>query len=64
MEDAMDQEQGRRGRQLREPQETASQLENEGNHEASEWERRLESIEERQKRIEEMLMEISNNLRR
>ncbi|RPD64222.1 hypothetical protein L226DRAFT_460344 [Lentinus tigrinus ALCF2SS1-7] len=52
------------GRQPREPAETASQLENEENHGASEWERRLDSIEERQKRIEDMLVEISKNLRR
>ncbi|KAI0708832.1 hypothetical protein C8T65DRAFT_718427 [Cerioporus squamosus] len=58
MEDAIEQQQRAMGGQ------TASQLETEGSHETSEWERRLESIEERQKRIEEMLVEISKNLRR
>ncbi|KAI0731341.1 hypothetical protein C8Q76DRAFT_612655 [Earliella scabrosa] len=46
------------------PRETASQLETEGTPTAGDWERRLESIEERQKRIEDMLMEISQSLRK
>ncbi|PIL25132.1 hypothetical protein GSI_13021 [Ganoderma sinense ZZ0214-1] len=41
------------------PLETAAQLENEG---TPEWERRLASIEVRQKRIEELLVNISKNL--
>ncbi|TFK79738.1 hypothetical protein K466DRAFT_667994 [Polyporus arcularius HHB13444] len=64
MEEAIQQQQRAMGGQEREPRETASQLETEGSHETSDWERRLESIEERQKRIEEMLVEISKNLRR
>ncbi|KAI1793525.1 hypothetical protein LXA43DRAFT_971864 [Ganoderma leucocontextum] len=43
------------------PQETAAQLESEG---TPEWERRLASIEDRQKRIEDILTEISKSLRR
>ncbi|EJF64109.1 hypothetical protein DICSQDRAFT_100749 [Dichomitus squalens LYAD-421 SS1] len=46
------------------PHETAAQVESEGNSEGSEWERRLASIEDRQKRIEDILVEISRNLRR
>ena len=46
------------------PRETASQVETEGSPEGSDLERRLESMEERQKRIEDMLMEISQSLRR
>ena len=56
------QEQDERGRSPG-PHETAAQVESEGNPEASEWERRLVSIEDRQKRIEDMLVEISRNLR-
>ena len=42
---------------------TAAQLEEEGGM-PSAWERRLEGIEERQRRIEEMLIEISQSLKR
>ncbi|KAI0741592.1 hypothetical protein C8Q80DRAFT_1109906 [Daedaleopsis nitida] len=47
-----------------EPRETASQIETEGNPEAAEWERRLMGIEERQKRMEDILLEISQSLKR
>lgn len=46
------------------PRETASQVENEDTLEGSDLERRLQSMEERQKRIENMLVEISRNMRR
>ncbi|KAI8996333.1 hypothetical protein BD414DRAFT_197116 [Trametes punicea] len=70
-------EEGRRGASDRwrtmEPKATASQVEGEGVYgeedgvggdQRSDWERRLESIEVRQRRMEEMLVEIAKSLKR
>ena len=64
-------EQAQREREEREsvdernPRETAAQLEDESGERApAAWERRLEAMEERQRRIEDMLLEIAQALKR
>ncbi|OBZ74219.1 Calcium channel YVC1 [Grifola frondosa] len=48
----------------REPQETAEQIEEEVHPTATVWEKRFDNIEERQKRIEDLLVQLSHSMQR
>ena len=49
----------------RNPRETAAQLEDESGERApAAWERRLEAMEERQRRMEDILLQIAHALKR